>query len=115
MQDFDIAGEYDPMIPDAECVRIVVEILSQLKLGSFVIKVDHIAPTNDQLLNLQGICKYTHLQVNHRQVLDGMFAACGVPPEKFRAICSAVDKLDKVHRLVHFLSLVYSGLARPSH
>ena len=41
VQDFDIAGEYDPMIPDAECVRIVFEILSQLGLGSFVIKVSH--------------------------------------------------------------------------
>ena len=41
VQDFDIAGEYDPMIPDAECVRIVFEILSQLDLGSFVIKVSH--------------------------------------------------------------------------
>ena len=36
------------------------------------------------------------LQVNHRKFLDGMFEACGVPPEKFRSICSAVDKLDKV-------------------
>lgn len=25
-----------------------------------------------------------------------MFAACGVPDSKFRTICSAVDKLDKV-------------------
>ncbi len=25
-----------------------------------------------------------------------MFEACGVPKEKFRTICSAVDKLDKV-------------------
>ncbi|CAI8050358.1 Histidine--tRNA ligase [Geodia barretti] len=33
--------------------------------------------------------------VNHRNVLDGMFEACGVPPEKFRSICSSVDKLDK--------------------
>jgi histidyl-tRNA synthetase len=24
-----------------------------------------------------------------------MFAACGVPEENFRSICSAVDKLDK--------------------
>ena len=24
-----------------------------------------------------------------------MFAACGVPEDKFRSICSAVDKLDK--------------------
>ena len=36
------------------------------------------------------------MQVNHRKILDGMFAACGVPTEKFRSICSAVDKLDKV-------------------
>lgn len=27
------------MIPDAECIKIVAEILSELKLGSFVIKV----------------------------------------------------------------------------
>ena len=70
--DFDIAGEYDPMIPDAECVRIVAEILQDLKLHSFVIKV------------------------NHRKFLDGMFEACGVEPAKFRAISSAVDKLDKL-------------------
>lgn len=48
LQDFDIAGEYDPMIPDAECVRIVAEILSQLELGSFVIKVS---------IHLQLLCK----------------------------------------------------------
>ena len=34
--------------------------------------------------------------MNHRQLLDGIFAACKVPPEKFRTICSSVDKLDKV-------------------
>ena len=72
LQDFDIAGEYDPMLPDAECVRIMSEILSGLELGTFVIKV------------------------NHRQLLDGIFEVCGCPPEKFRTICSAVDKLDKV-------------------
>ena len=33
--------------------------------------------------------------MNHRKFLDGMFAACGVPADKFRPICSAVDKLDK--------------------
>ncbi|GAB6033040.1 Histidine--tRNA ligase, cytoplasmic [Chamberlinius hualienensis] len=69
--DFDIAGAYDPMIPDVECVRIVTEILSQLNLGSFLIKI------------------------NHRQILDGMFERCGVPKDKFRTICSSVDKLDK--------------------
>ncbi|XP_073252523.1 histidine--tRNA ligase-like isoform X1 [Porites lutea] len=70
--DIDIAGEYDAMIPDAECVKIVSEILTDLSLGDFAIKV------------------------NHRQLLDGMFAVCGVPEEKFRSICSAVDKLDKL-------------------
>ena len=34
--------------------------------------------------------------MNHRKLLDGMFAACGVPDDKFRTICSSVDKLDKV-------------------
>ncbi|XP_043285982.1 histidine--tRNA ligase isoform X2 [Venturia canescens] len=69
--DFDIAGQYDPMIPDAECVRVVAEALSSLNLGSFVIKL------------------------NHRSLLDGIFAACGVPQDKFRSVCSSVDKLDK--------------------
>lgn len=42
-------------------------------------------------------------KVNHRKLLDGMFAACGVPAEKFRAICSAVDKLDKASKVCHFM------------
>ncbi|KAK6298909.1 hypothetical protein J4Q44_G00304190 [Coregonus suidteri] len=70
--DFDIAGQYDPMIPDAECLKIVHEILSELELGDFRIKV------------------------NDRRILDGMFAVCGVPDDKFRTICSTVDKLDKM-------------------
>ena len=39
--DFDIAGEYDAMIPDAECVKIVHEILTAVDVGKFVIKVNH--------------------------------------------------------------------------
>ncbi|XP_030079289.1 histidine--tRNA ligase, cytoplasmic isoform X1 [Drosophila hydei] len=69
--DFDIAGTYDPMLADAECVKIVAEVLDTLDIGDYVIKL------------------------NHRQLLDGMFEACGVPASSFRAICSAVDKLDK--------------------
>ncbi|EDW07154.1 histidine--tRNA ligase, cytoplasmic isoform X2 [Drosophila mojavensis] len=69
--DFDIAGTYDPMLADAECVKIVAEVLDTLDIGDYVIKL------------------------NHRQLLDGMFEACGVPANNFRAICSAVDKLDK--------------------
>lgn len=60
------------MLPDVECVRIVSEILNDMQLGSYKVKV------------------------NHRQILDGMFEACGVPSDKFRTICSSVDKLDKV-------------------
>lgn len=69
--DFDIAGEFDAMLPDAECIKIAAEILTALDIGNFVIKV------------------------NHRKLLDGMFSACGVPEDKFRTICSSVDKLDK--------------------
>ncbi|KAM7417037.1 hypothetical protein PAMA_016919 [Pampus argenteus] len=70
--DYDIAGQYDAMIPDAECLKIVYEILSELDLGDFRIKV------------------------NDRRILDGMFAVCGVPDDKFRTICSTVDKMDKM-------------------
>ena len=69
--DFDIAGAYDPMIPDAECVKIVQEILSTVDVGPFVIKL------------------------NHRMILDGIFEVCGVKADMFRTICSSVDKLDK--------------------
>ncbi|XP_065731562.1 histidine--tRNA ligase, cytoplasmic isoform X4 [Phocoena phocoena] len=71
-KDFDIAGQFDPMIPDAECLKIMCEILSSLQIGDFLVKV------------------------NDRRILDGTFAVCGVPDSKFRTICSSVDKLDKV-------------------
>nr|XP_005900267.1 PREDICTED: histidine--tRNA ligase, cytoplasmic isoform X3 [Bos mutus] len=70
--DFDIAGQFDPMLPDAECLKIMCEILSSLQIGDFLVKV------------------------NDRRILDGMFAICGVSDSKFRTICSSVDKLDKV-------------------
>lgn len=70
--DFDIAGEYDPMLPDAEILRITSEIF--------------------EALGWQG--KYT-IKINHRKILDGIFEVCGVPTEKLRMISSAVDKLDK--------------------
>lgn len=37
--DIDIAGEYDAMIPDAECLRIACEVLSALNIGQYEIKV----------------------------------------------------------------------------
>lgn len=69
--DYDIAGQYDEMIPEAECVFVATEILKSLDAGKFKVKV------------------------NHRMLLDGLFESCGVPTDKFRTICSSVDKLDK--------------------
>lgn len=69
--DFDIAGQYDAMIPDAEILLITVETLKALEMGAFTVKI------------------------NHRKILDGIFDICGVPSAKTRAISSAVDKLDK--------------------
>ncbi|KAG6719500.1 hypothetical protein I3842_03G009000 [Carya illinoinensis] len=69
--DFDIAGQYEKMGPDFEVVKILTELLDEINIGDYEIKL------------------------NHRKLLDGMLEICGVPPEKFRTICSSVDKLDK--------------------
>ncbi|KAF5833236.1 hypothetical protein DUNSADRAFT_10518 [Dunaliella salina] len=69
--DFDVAGAYATMVADSEVVKVLVEILQDLQLGEFEIKL------------------------NHRKLLDSMMEIAGVPPQKFRAICSAIDKLDK--------------------
>lgn len=71
--DFDIAGSYDPMLPDAEIVRITTEVFEELGWNG----------------------RYT-IKLNHRKILDGLFEVCGVPADKIRTISSAVDKLDKV-------------------
>lgn len=39
--DFDIAGKYDPMIPDAEVLAIMQEILEALTVNDFLVKVNH--------------------------------------------------------------------------
>ncbi|CAI4232909.1 unnamed protein product [Auanema sp. JU1783] len=69
--DFDIAGQYDAMLPEAECLKILDEVLSKLEVGQFVVKL------------------------NHRAVLDGMFAVCGADASQFKTVCSSIDKLDK--------------------
>ncbi|KAK3689419.1 histidyl-tRNA synthetase precursor [Podospora appendiculata] len=69
--DFDIAGVYDPMIPDSETLCVITEVFEALKLD-------------------------VTIKLNHRKILDGMFAVAGVPADKTRAISSAVDKLDKM-------------------
>uniref|UniRef100_A0A182MI58 histidine--tRNA ligase n=1 Tax=Anopheles culicifacies TaxID=139723 RepID=A0A182MI58_9DIPT len=70
--DFDIAGTFDPMLPDAECIKVVCEILHDVGVGDFKVKL------------------------NHRKLLDGIFQACKVPPEMFHTVCSSIDKLDKI-------------------
>jgi len=70
--DFDIAGSFSPMVADAEVITVATEILTDLPVGKFSIKL------------------------NHRKLLDAIFELCGVPADKFRPICSAVDKLDKM-------------------
>ena len=69
--DFDIAGHYARMVPDSECVKVATEVLDALPIGGYVIKL------------------------NHRLLIDGIMEVCGVPEDKHRTICSAIDKLDK--------------------
>lgn len=71
--DFDIAGTFDPMVPDAEVLRIICEVFEGLGWNG----------------------RYT-IKLNHRKILDGIFQVCGVPEDKIRTISSAVDKLDKL-------------------
>ncbi|WWD16491.1 hypothetical protein CI109_100917 [Kwoniella shandongensis] len=70
--DFDMAGNCDPMVYDAEVLRVVCECLTALDIGEYTIKL------------------------NHRKILDGIFELAGVPADKTRTISSAVDKLDKM-------------------
>ncbi|XP_044278767.1 histidine--tRNA ligase, cytoplasmic-like isoform X1 [Varanus komodoensis] len=71
--DFDIAGRYDPMIPEAECLKVLHEILSALSFRDFLIKV------------------------NDRRILNGILTdVCGVPKAKFETACCTLDKLDKM-------------------
>lgn len=69
--DFDIAGDYEAMIPDAEILLLMMEAFEALNIDITV-------------------------KINHRKILDGIFAVAGVPGDKIRAISSAVDKLDKL-------------------
>ena len=78
--DFDIAGKYGLMIPDAEVLAVLNEILTELDIGKFTIKV------------------------NSRKLLDAMVELSGAPKEKFKQICSAIDKLDKV--FLYFRSII---------
>lgn len=72
--DFDIAGPSSPMIADSEVISIFHEILSSI----------------GKLCNFDFI-----IYVSHRQLLSAMTTVAKVPLEKFKTVCSSVDKLDK--------------------
>lgn len=69
--DFDIAGEGAPMCNDSEVISAMIRILQRLPIGNFKLKL------------------------SHRLLLDAIMIVCGVPTDKLRPICSAIDKLDK--------------------
>ena len=70
--DFDISGNnYGVMVPDAEILKIVVEVLTELNIGTFLIKL------------------------NHRLLLDAIIELSDIGSDKFKTVCSSVDKLDK--------------------
>ncbi len=69
---FDISGSnYGIMILDAEVLKVVVEILTQLSIGGFDIKI------------------------NHRKLLDAVIQVSGIPKDKFKSVFSFIDQLDK--------------------
>lgn len=78
--DFDIAGVYPTMIPDAEVLVVMMEMF------------DALAAQSD--FHSRAIGNYK-INVSHRGILDSIFRICGAPEELLRPICSAVDKLDK--------------------
>jgi len=67
------------MIPDAEVIKVVDEILNELSLDKYIIKI------------------------NSRKILDSMIEVSGAPKDKFKTICSSIDKLDKV---ISFILLI---------
>ena len=70
--DFDIAGpNYGKMIPEADVLKVVVDILTQLPVGGFNIKL------------------------NHRLLLDAIVNISGIKDDLYKTVCSSVDKLDK--------------------
>jgi histidyl-tRNA synthetase len=78
--DFDIAGDYPKMVADAEVLKVMTELFDAL--------ADQSSFHHHYLASYQ-------IKLSHRKILDAILSVCGVPDDKLRAICSAVDKLDK--------------------
>lgn len=71
--DADTVGTESP-VADAEILAMTVEILQQLDLGSFTVRL------------------------NHRHVLAGLVEAAGFPEGSLQGACRGLDKWDKVGR-----------------
>lgn len=69
--DLDMAGVYESMTTDSECLKIVCDVLKSLRLNF-------------------------RIKINHRKILDAIFEISGVTEDNLRAISSSVDKLDKL-------------------
>lgn len=69
--DIDIAGPSDKMVADSEILGLANEIMSGLGMTGFTIKV----------------CD--------RRLLEAVIEVAGAPIERFKTICSSIDKLDK--------------------
>ena len=59
------------MIADAELLKIIDQIFTKLDIGEFTIKV------------------------SNRKLLDAMIEIAGIETDKFKSVCSSIDKLDK--------------------
>ena len=123
--DYDIAGVYPLMVADSEALKVLTEILDTLPgqslrpsslpdmgcgmgrrvlaafasstLVSFLphrLLLTHAVHVSFVSFVSAGIGPY-QVRLNHRKLLDGMMQLCGVPEDKLRPICSAIDKLDK--------------------
>ncbi|KAG9397050.1 Histidyl-tRNA synthetase [Carpediemonas membranifera] len=88
--DFDIAGQFGPMVADSEVITTLVDCLRALKVGPFDFKL------------------------SHRGLLDAMLTVCGVPDDNIRPICSAIDKLDKAPWSEVKEEMLAKGLAEDS-
>ncbi|GKT24323.1 Histidine--tRNA ligase, cytoplasmic [Aduncisulcus paluster] len=79
--DLDISGVYDPMLPDAEVVSVVAEILKAIDVGKFTVRVNH-RGLLDAIVDISGA----------RDVTKDSEEDCEL---KFKTVCAAIDKLDK--------------------
>ncbi|KAL5993082.1 hypothetical protein ACLOJK_014002 [Asimina triloba] len=94
--DFDIAGHYDVMEPDFEVIKVLTELLDELSIGDYEIRKLCLVELKLKSRLVKGRTELETVgKVIILKLLDGMLEICGVSPEKFRTVCSSIDKLDK--------------------